>query len=133
MLAAVSSTKTKADPVAEWQQMNCLHAAIQTALDRELRASHELSAVEYEVLAKLSQCDCDNQKTRVSELADLLRLQQSTASRVVARLEQDGLAERAMCSDDRRGIFVAITDAGRERAAAAEPTYRAVLEAKLSG
>src|SRR4051812_7128778 len=107
--------------------MNCLHGSIQTALDRELRSEHELSGVEYEVLAKLSQCDCDQQKTRVSELADLLALNQSTASRVIARLEEDGLAMRAMCSDDRRGIFVAITDAGRERAAAAAPTYRAVL------
>jgi DNA-binding MarR family transcriptional regulator len=133
MLVAVGSAKTKVDPVAEWQQMNCLHAAIQTALDRELRSEHELSTVEYEVLAKLSECDCGNQKTRVSELADLLRLNQSTASRVIARLEEDGLAMRAMCSDDRRGIFVAITDAGRDRARAAEPTYRAVLEAKLSG
>jgi DNA-binding MarR family transcriptional regulator len=133
MLPEMSSAKTKVDPVAEWQQMNCLHASIQTALDRELRAEHELSAVEYEVLAKLSECDCENQKTRVSELADLLRLNQPTASRVIARLEDDGLAKRAMCADDRRGIFVAITDAGRSRAASAEPTYRAVLEAKLTG
>jgi DNA-binding MarR family transcriptional regulator len=133
MLDDVGSAKTKTDPIAAWQQMNCLHATIQTALDRELRSDHELSAVEYEVLAKLSACDCDNQKTRVSELADLLRLNQSTASRVIARLEEDGLAQRAMCSDDRRGIFVAITQAGRDRAAAAEPTYRSVLEANLNG
>ena len=112
----MASAKTKVDPVAEWQQMNCLHADIQTALDRELRAEHELSTVEYEVLAKLSQCDGDHQQTRVSELADLLRLNQSTASRVIARLEEDGLAERAMCADDRRGIFVAITQEGRDRA-----------------
>jgi DNA-binding MarR family transcriptional regulator len=132
MLGVVASTKSKVDPVAEWQQMNCLHGAIQTALDRELRAEHGLSGVEYEVLAKLSECECEPHKTRVSELADLLRLNQSTASRVIARLEEDGLAMRAMCSDDRRGIYVAITDAGRDRARAAEPTYRAVLEEKLS-
>src|SRR5947208_1445985 len=132
MLPVVGSAKAKTDPVAEWHEMNCLHAAIQTSLDRELRARHELSGVEYEVLAKLSQCDCDQHTTRVSELAELLRLNQSTASRVIARLEEDGLAERAMCADDRRGIFVAITDEGRRRAAAAEPTYRAVLEANLS-
>jgi DNA-binding MarR family transcriptional regulator len=132
MLSPMSSAATTTDPVAAWQQMNCLHATIQTALDRELRAEHDLSAVEYEVLAKLSQCECEGAKARVSELADLLRLNQSTASRVVARLEDDGLATRAMCSDDRRGIFVAITAKGRKKAAAAEPTYRAVLESKLT-
>src|SRR3978361_2135052 len=78
MLDAVASAKTTVDPVAQWQQINLLHAPIQAALDRELRAEHELSTVEYEVLAKLSQCDCDHQQTRVSALADLLRLNQST-------------------------------------------------------
>src|ERR1700745_2769296 len=103
MLGVVSSAETQVDRVAEWQRMNCLHASIQTALACELRARHEQSAVECELLANLSECDCADQKTRVSELADLLRLQQSTASRVIARLEQDGLAERGMGSDDRRG------------------------------
>jgi hypothetical protein len=37
-----------------------------------------------------------------------------------------------MCPDDRRGIFATATDQGCEKAAAAEATYRAVLEAKLS-
>jgi DNA-binding MarR family transcriptional regulator len=131
MLHDVGSA-TRRDPIAAWHEMNCLHATIQTALDRELRSDHDLSAVEYELLARLSVCDCENQKVRVSELADDLRLNQSTASRVIGRLEQDGLATRAMCNDDRRGIFVSITPAGRERATAAEPTYRAVLEDKLA-
>ena len=32
-----------------------------------------------------------------------------------------------MCADDRRGIFAALTPAGRERYEAARPTHRAVL------
>jgi DNA-binding MarR family transcriptional regulator len=129
MLQEMSSAATKPDPIAAWHEMNRLHATIHTALDRELRAEHALSAVEYEVLAKLS--SCESGKARVSELADLLRLNQSTASRVIGRLEEDGLAARAMCADDRRGIFATVTPAGRDKAAAAEPTYRSVLESKL--
>jgi DNA-binding MarR family transcriptional regulator len=49
----------------------------------------------------------------------------------VARLEDEGLACRNMCADDRRGIFAALTDAGRDRVAAAAPTYRDVIAATL--
>ena len=63
--------------------------------------------------------------------AKALHLSQSALSRVVARLERDGLAERGMCPDDRRGIFVCITDAGRERYDQARPAQRAALAAAL--
>jgi DNA-binding MarR family transcriptional regulator len=36
-----------------------------------------------------------------------------------------------MCAEDRRGIFACLTDAGRERYAAALPAHRAVLAAAL--
>lgn len=50
---------------------------------------------------------------------------------MVARLEDEGLCTRAMCADDRRGIYAAVTDAGRERLAAAGDTYRRVIAATL--
>ena len=50
------------------------------------------------------------------ELAEVVHATQSTVSRVVARLEDEGLAARAMCADDRRGIFASLTDAGRAAA-----------------
>ena len=46
-------------------------------------------------------------------------------------LEADGLVMRAMCPEDRRGIFACLTDAGRERYAAARPAHRAVLAEAL--
>ena len=57
----------------------------------------------------------------------LHHLSQSAASRLVARMERDGLVERVMCADDRRGIFIVLTDAGRQRYREARPTQRAVL------
>ena len=63
----------------------------------------------------------------MQELGDALHLSQSALSRVVARLEQDGLATRGMCAEDRRGIYVCITDAGRKRYRAARPAHRAAL------
>ncbi len=64
-------------------------------------------------------------------LTEALPLSQSAASRLVARLERQGLVTRAICDMDRRGVFVCLTEAGRERYLAARPTQRAVLTATM--
>jgi DNA-binding MarR family transcriptional regulator len=60
-----------------------------------------------------------------------VHLSQSAASRLVARMERDGLVERTTCPDDRRAIFIALTEAGRRRYHEAKPTQRAVLAARM--
>jgi DNA-binding MarR family transcriptional regulator len=68
---------------------------------------------------------------RMQELAESVHLSQSALSRVVGRLESEGLVTRKMCASDRRGIFACLTDAGRERYEAARPTHRTVLAETL--
>ena len=128
-LRRVPNAPVAADPVEAWRALNAQHAAVHAALEAELRKQHDLSTIEFEVLERLG-C-CTEGKARMAELADTVHATQSTVSRVVARLEDEGLVCRAMCPDDRRGIFATLTDAGRERMTAATPTYRRVLEAKL--
>ena len=118
-----------ADPVESWRALNAAHAAVQSALEHELRRAHDLSTIEYEVLERLG--ECPRGKFRMQELADAVHSTQSTVSRVVARLEDEGLTCRMMCTDDRRGIFASLTDAGRERMQAATPTYRRVIATAL--
>jgi DNA-binding MarR family transcriptional regulator len=117
----------KTDPVAQWRDLAAIHASVHAALDRELREQHDLSPVEYEVLDMLGAAP----EARMQDVACGVHLNQSTCSRVVARLEEEGLAERAMCSNDRRGIYARITKEGRKRLAAAAPTYRRVLAETL--
>jgi DNA-binding MarR family transcriptional regulator len=64
-------------------------------------------------------------------LAESVHLSQSALSRVIGRLEDEGLVSRAICSEDRRGIYACITDAGRAAQEQAEPTQREVLAATL--
>ena len=42
-----------------------------------------------------------------------------TATRMLDALVRDGLAERTPCTDDRRVVHIALTDAGREAVAEA--------------
>lgn len=52
---------------------------------------------------------------RMSELADALRVDPSTATRAVQRLVNSGLADRRTSEEDGRVVMVTITRAGRRR------------------
>jgi DNA-binding MarR family transcriptional regulator len=67
----------------------------------------------------------------MQELAAEIPLSQSALSRLVGRLEDDGLVVRAICDHDRRGIWAQITDSGRALEQAAQPTHEEVLAATL--
>ncbi|MEV4631192.1 MarR family transcriptional regulator [Micromonospora sp. NPDC049523] len=115
--------------VTEWRQLASRYAAASCALERELHDRHGLGMSEFEVIDRLATAEAA--KLRMQELAELVHLSQSALSRAVARLERDGLVCRALCEQDRRGVFVTLTDSGRQRQEEARPTQRAVLEASL--
>jgi DNA-binding MarR family transcriptional regulator len=125
----VMGPRTDQALIGEWQELANRHARVLSALERSLRVHHDLGASEFEVLERLATSDGD--QCRMQELSSVTHLSQSALSRLVARLEADGLVTRAMCENDRRGIFAHITDAGRARYEAARETHRAVLAATL--
>ena len=116
--------------VEEWRGLLATHARVHGALERALKP-HDLGVSEYEVLERLAGEEFAEQR-RMQVLGEALHLSQSALSRVVGRLEKDGLAQRGMCPDDRRGIFVCITPAGRERYEEALPAHRSALEEGLA-
>jgi DNA-binding MarR family transcriptional regulator len=113
--------------VESWRWLLERHARTTSALERRLQHEHGLGVSEFEVLERLEMGE-----RRMQELADAVHLSQSALSRVVARLETDGLVKRGMCPEDRRGIKACLTDSGRERYEAARPTHRAVLAETLT-
>ena|SRR5690242_11056939 len=120
-----------ADPelVSRWRALVASHAAVTAALEHDLGERHGLGVTEFEVLERLA--ENPEHLFRVQELADSVHLSQSALSRMISRLEQDGLVGRSLCDNDRRGIYVCLTEAGRRRHAEALPTQRAVLAATL--
>jgi DNA-binding MarR family transcriptional regulator len=124
----LSPTDTKL--VDAWRDLLDRHARAQCALERALK-EHDLGVSEYEVLERLA--TGGDAERRMQDLGAAVHLSQSALSRVVARLERDGLARRGMCTHDRRGIYVCITDEGRDRLKAARPAHRAALAEALGG
>ena len=125
----IDEVDTESALVDEWRRLLARHATVCGAVEHELQQRHGIGVNEFEALERLVEVDAD--KCRGQELTGALPLSQSAASRLVARLEKQGLVTRSMCDKDRRGIFVAITQAGRERYLAARPTQRAVLAATM--
>ncbi len=123
--------------VAAWRELLARYAEVSCALERELSDRHGLGVSEFEVLERLTDAqpacaEPEAAQFRVQELAGQVHLSQSALSRLIARLEREGLVTREMCKADRRGVFVHVTEEGRRRHAEAIATHRAVLSAHLS-
>lgn len=112
--------------VDEWRALLDRHAVVSGALEKALQEQHRIGLSEFETLDRLVDANCG--KYRMTDLSGDIHLSQSALSRAVARLEREGLVQRSMCDDDRRGIFVCLTEKGRRAHGEALPTHRAVLK-----
>jgi DNA-binding MarR family transcriptional regulator len=90
-------------------------------LEAELRAEHDLSLSEYEVLLHLSQAP--RNALPMGELARNVLLTPSGVTRLADRMIRDGLIAREACPTDRRVSYLVLTPAGRSRFKAAAPTH----------
>ena len=113
-----------------WRALAALHARIEGEIERALQAGHGLSVSEYAVLDVLSRQD--EWHMRMQQLAEAVVLSQSATTRLVTRLETDGLLSRHLCDTDRRGIYTEVTPAGMRRLAEARPTHDAALGRALA-
>ena len=113
-----SSPETTTEPIHEltseelaaWRGLLRVHSALVKALDAELLAGHELPLTSYEVLINLQAAP--GRRRRMAELADGVLLSRSGMTRLVDRLEREGLLERDPCTDDGRGTYAVLTDKG---------------------
>jgi DNA-binding MarR family transcriptional regulator len=104
-----------------------VHSALTKSLDAQLEAEHGLPLSSYEVLMFLA--DAPGRRMRMSELAESILLSRSGLTRLVDRLERDGLLCRETCSQDARGAFAKLTDAGAAKLAGARATHLAGVRA----
>jgi DNA-binding MarR family transcriptional regulator len=109
--------------LAAWKGMLAAHSRLLARLDSELERDHGLPLTSYEVLMYLG--DADGERLRMGELADRLLLSRSGITRLVDRLERQGLIARERCERDGRGLFARLTPEGQEKLAAVRPAHLA--------
>src|SRR4051795_12838105 len=114
-----------------WRGFLRTYATLVHELDEELTERHGLPLSSYDVLVQLD--EAPDGMLRMSHLADAVLLSRSGLSRLVSRLESQGLIERRECENDARGAFAAITDAGREKLGEARATHRAGVNERFLG
>jgi DNA-binding MarR family transcriptional regulator len=107
--------------LAAWRGLLRIHAGLVRALDAELEAAHDLPLTSYDVLIYLR--DAPGKRLRMAELADSVLLSRSGVTRLVDRLEREGLLVRDTCTSDGRGCFAVLTPRGEALLARARPTH----------
>ena len=111
--------------VAAWRGLLRVHAALVKDLDAELEARHGLPLTSYEVLRSLGKAP--GGKLRMAELAEHALLSRSGMTRLIDRLEREGMVGRSTCDKDGRGCYAVVTEQGLAAVEEARATYIAVV------
>lgn len=118
------------DPLSEqelraWRGLLRAHASLAKLLDAELEHRHGLPMTSYEVLHRLE--GAEQGRMRMCDLAEQAQMSRSGLTRLVDRLERDGLLERCSCEHDARGAYACLTSAGFAKLSAARSTHLSVV------
>ena len=99
------------------------HRGLVRLLDDDLRARHGLTLSSYEVLLFLAWSP--GRRMRMGELAGRVLITLSGVTRLVGRLEGEGLVRRERDPEDGRGCYAVLTEAGLLRLGESHPTHLA--------
>jgi len=110
-----------------WRGLVRAHGCLVKRLDAQLEAEHGLPLTSFEVLRRLGATD--HGRLRMHDIASSVLLSRSGLTRLIDRLERDGLVRRCSCENDARGAYAVITDAGRRKAEEARAAHLAGVRA----
>jgi DNA-binding MarR family transcriptional regulator len=99
--------------------------ALRDVLEVELKRDAGLPLPWYDAMVQLEEAP---DGLRMNELADRILYSKSSLTRVVDRMEEAGLVRRVRPENDRRSIFVFLTDQGRDTMTHARRHHRHGIE-----
>lgn len=102
-----------------WLALISTAELLPAALDAQLQRDAGLTHYEFMVLTALRL----NGSMRLGDLAAATNATLPRASKVISRMQQRGLVERAPASDDRRAVDLSLTSAGRRTLVLATPAH----------
>lgn len=109
------------DEQQSWRSFLMAWTLLTHELNTNLQSQHGLTIADYEILVQLS--ETENRRMRMSELAQSTLASRSRLSHQVGRMEAAGLVTREECTEDRRGSFAVLTEAGWQALVAAAPSH----------
>jgi DNA-binding MarR family transcriptional regulator len=107
--------------LAAWRAFIKAHARIIERIEQDLDAQKRVPLTTYDVLIALF--EAPEKKLRFKELTGKIILTKSGITRLVDRLEKEGLIVREKDEQDRRGLYAVLTPAGESELRKAWPVY----------
>ena len=107
--------------LAAWRAFLTAHAAVIDLIERELAEARQLPLSSYDVLLAL--VEAPEHRLRMHEIARAVVLSRSGLTRLIDRLEAEGLLSRERSNIDRRGAYAVLTAKGLEAVRQAWPIY----------
>lgn len=105
---------TSESRMTAWRAFLHAYATLIPTLEREMQEDKDLSLVWYDVLAQLSDSPLEG-RLRMQDLAgSVLLISRSGLTRLIERMEKEGLVKREHSLEDRRVVYAAITRKGRK-------------------
>ena len=109
--------------IAVWRSFLRAHATVVRDLERELLGGTGVPLAWYDVLLQLA--EAPQRRLRMAELADRVLLSRSGLTRLIDRLQAEGLVRREPSPDDARGTYTVLTPEGLQRLRRAAPVHLA--------
>lgn len=118
--------KPSEEATAAWVRLVRSQSRVLGAVEQDLKKAGFPPLAWYDALLELSRAP--QGALRPVELERQMLIPQYSTSRLIERLVEDGLVRRKQCAVDKRGLFVEITDAGRELQKKMWGAYSAAIE-----
>lgn len=118
--------KPSTEATEVWIRLMRVQGKVLGAVEQDLKKAGFPPLAWYDALLELSRAPSG--ELRPVELEKQMLLPQYSTSRLIDRLVEEGLAARRECKMDKRGLFVEITDAGRELQKKMWNSYSAAIE-----
>jgi DNA-binding MarR family transcriptional regulator len=112
--APVAETVVSADDwrLSVWRSFLRTHSHLLRGLEQQLQVHGKIALGSYDVLVQLA--EAPDSRLRMSELAEAVLLSRSGLTRLVDRLQKDGLVQREPDPEDARGMYTVLTAKGRD-------------------
>lgn len=107
-----ASRPLDADELGAYFALMEVSSLLRYAVEQHLRHEGGLSYVQFEILARLSDSPCGQQ--RMTDLADGVVYSRAGLTYQVEQMEKAGLITRTPSAEDERSVTATITPAGRE-------------------
>lgn len=125
MIVEISETK-----IDSWIALTRAQQALLARVERDLKLAGLPPFDWYDILLELKRAP--EGRLRLNEIGALVLREKSNITRLVDRLEKEGLLVREECATDKRGAYAVITTEGRAMQKRMWPVYAKAIDAHFA-